>query len=128
MGFAAQRPSNYQNNHFQGRKQFPVMLRGRRKVPRLSFPSLAAPKVLGLHQFSSAPCLFQFCVHYGRLLGGVVHGWTVFLARDNGTRGSQGCFLSLHSQQFTLAGPRRSGHLGPRLAPNTPLTVPYSPG
>lgn len=96
--------------------------------PKTLIPSVAAPKVLGLHQFFSAPCFFQFCVHYGKLLDGVVHGWTVFLARDNGTGGSQGCFLSLLSEQLTLAGPGRSGHLGPRLAPNTSLTVPYSPG
>lgn len=124
VGFATQRPSKYPNNHFQRKKQFPIRLQGRRKVPRLSFPSLAAPKVFGLHQFFSAPCFFQFCVQYGKLLDGVVHGWTVFLARDNGTWGSQGCFLSLLSEGFTLVGPGRTGHLGPRLAQNTPLTVP----
>lgn len=77
---------------------------------------------------SLLPAFFQFCVHYGKMPDGTVHGWTVLLARDNGTWKSRGCFLSLHSERFTVAGPGRSGHLGPRLAPNTPLTVPYSPG
>lgn len=101
---------------------------GQKESPRSLTPQPRSPEGVW-----SAPCFFQFCVQYGKLLDCVVRGWPEHLARDRGTwgrvKGSQGCFLSLLSEEFTLAGPGRSGHLGPRPAPNTLLSLFHpSPG
>lgn len=94
---------------------------GRKESPRNLTPQPSSPQGVW-----SVPCFFQFCVHYGKFLDGVVGGWPELLARDRGTwsrvKGSQGCFLSLLSEEFILAGPGRLGHLGPRPAPNPLLS------